>query len=413
MGIPEDVMQAINEMYLCRNLLEHMACYHKNKEILQECIFWVFSDNEGGTIPNYMLSQECENFSVINLGCADHYYVVDQEAYEEMLKKGKYDYAIDTCIDLDTQAVSYLRDMFRIDGNVNIRNDKLHMLEYLHQFQADYSCMPYAIENAIKMNKENEIQCYQNLKSFMWFKSFDYAEYIKSGEIKYNNSEENIVYDADYMYREIKSQKLVYEMKNLYEQQKAIYALLIKAACIEFENSKKSAKNKILMLIDFVNYELGVAPIREIEACLYFFRREEKAKKFFKKIKDSNKKILSDINGMAWDFTHIRHIEKEFMEKPTEKVKIAIHALLSYDHGLAEILQLNPVKQMVFYRNIPMCQYERCVWDELPECGIKLFDEDIKSNRYETFHNREISAVIKQLEEELKTFMKVEMENRI
>lgn len=410
MEIPEKVMEAINEMFLCRNLLEHMACYHINKEVLQECVFLVFSEDEGCPIPYYLLSKNCEDFNVINLGCADHCYIIDHEAYKEMLKHGKYDYAIDTCIDLDTQAVSYLRDMFKMDGSINIRDDKLKMIEYLNQFHADYSCLPYVIENAIKLSKENEIQCYQNLNSFMWFKSLDYESYKKFGEIKYNNSKEQIFFDTDDMYNGMKSKKIIRAMEDLYEQQKAIYALLVKAACIEFKNSKKPAPNKIAELIDFVNYELGVAPIREIEACLYFYKREEKAKKFFRKIKDTNKKIKNDINGMAWDFTHVRHIEQEFMHTPIEGTKIGMHVLLSYDRGLDEILQLNPVKQIVFYRNVPMCHYQRCVWDELPECRINLFDEDIKKKRYEVFYSRKIGELIAKLEEELKSIMKVELE---
>lgn len=42
MNIPEDVKEAINEMFLCKNLTEHMACFQHFYKELKDCTFVVF-----------------------------------------------------------------------------------------------------------------------------------------------------------------------------------------------------------------------------------------------------------------------------------------------------------------------------------------------------------------------------------
>lgn len=53
---------------------------------------------------------------------------------------------------------------------------------------------------------------------------------------------------------------------------------------------------------------------------------------------------------MVWDLIHIRLIEQQFTLKPTDEVRFAIHVLLTYDDGLKEILQINPIEQIVFIK---------------------------------------------------------------
>lgn len=51
MNIPEDVKEAINEMFLCKNLTEHMACFQHFYKELKDCTFVVFSEDEGTELP--------------------------------------------------------------------------------------------------------------------------------------------------------------------------------------------------------------------------------------------------------------------------------------------------------------------------------------------------------------------------
>ena len=87
--------------------------------------------------------------------------------------------------------------------------------------------------------------------------------------------------------------------------QKAIYVLILKTICIEFSNAKKSAKNKIMTLFEFVNEQL--------EVCYCYFNHDERVKKFFKKIQRNSKDLLDTINGVAWDY------EEEFYSLQSKK----------------------------------------------------------------------------------------------
>ena len=112
MKIPEDVKEAINEMFLCKNLTEHMACFQHFYKELKDCTFVVFSEDEGTELPEALHSNYDNDFAIINIGSANRYYAVNSEIYREMLRTGRSDYYIDVCVELDTQAVSYLKNIF-------------------------------------------------------------------------------------------------------------------------------------------------------------------------------------------------------------------------------------------------------------------------------------------------------------
>ena len=112
MKIPEDVKEAINEMFLCKNLMEHMGCFQHFYEELKDCTFVVFSEDEGTELPEALHSNYDNDFAIINIGSTNRYYAVNSTIYEEMLRTGRSDYYIDVCVELDTQAVSYLKNIF-------------------------------------------------------------------------------------------------------------------------------------------------------------------------------------------------------------------------------------------------------------------------------------------------------------
>ena len=54
MTIPEEVREAINQMFLCSSLIEHMACYQHYYNELKDCVFVAFSDQEGTELPEVL-----------------------------------------------------------------------------------------------------------------------------------------------------------------------------------------------------------------------------------------------------------------------------------------------------------------------------------------------------------------------
>ena len=400
MKIPEDVKEAINEMFLCKNLMEHMGCFQHFYEELKDCTFVVFSEDEGTELPEALHSNYDNDFAIINIGSTNRYYAVNSTIYEEMLRTGRSDYYIDVCVELDTQAVSYLKNIFEEYNKIPDYDKIRKMIEYLQLPEVNYCCVPYLVENAAKKDDINVIDCYKNIKSFMLFKSFDFSVFEEKGECAYVRQEEDIQIDVDGLYNDMLSEKFYQAYENLFRMQKALYVLLLKTVCIEFTN-RKSAKNKVMELFVFVNEQLGFIAERELEVCYYYFNHHEKTKKFFKKVQKNSKDLLHTINGMAWDLIHIRLIEQQFTLKPTDEVRFAIHVLLTYDDGLKEILQINPIEQIVFYKDIPIPKLKHFWIDNIPGAKEKLLSEENRRRRHQAFVEKDVNELTRTLEAEL------------
>ena len=400
MKIPEDVKEAINEMFLCKNLMEHMGCFQHFYEELKDCTFVVFSEDEGTELPEALHSNYDNDFAIINIGSTNRYYAVNSTIYEEMLRTGRSDYYIDVCVELDTQAVSYLKNIFEEYNKIPDYDKIRKMIEYLQLPEVNYCCVPYLVENAAKKDDINVIDCYKNIKSFMLFKSFDFSVFEEKGECAYVRQEEDIQIDVDGLYNDMLSEKFYQAYENLFRMQKALYVLLLKTVCIEFTN-RKSAKNKVMELFDFVNEQLGFIAERELEVCYYYFNHHEKTKKFFKKVQKNSKDLLHTINGMAWDLIHIRLIEQQFTLKPTDEVRFAIHVLLTYDDGLKEILQINPIEQIVSYKDIPIPKLKHFWIDNIPGAKEKLLSEENRRRRHQAFVEKDVNELTRTLEAEL------------
>lgn len=401
MYIPENIKLAINQMFSCKGMDEHMACYQHYYEDLKDCMFVVFSDREGTQLPSALCTNYDNDFAIINLGCTDRYYAINAQIYEEMLKTGESNYYIDVCVDLDTQAVSYLKNVFVQYDQIPECEKIRELIQYLQLPEVNYSCLPYLIENAAKKGKIDYTKCYKNIYSFMLFKAFDYKKLLQEGIFEYDKLEEEIFIDADGLYNDMRSEKFAQYYGNFFELQESIYILLLKAICIEFTNSKKSAKNKLLDLLDFVNNKLGFIPERELQICYYYFNHDEATRKFFKKVQKNSKDLLHIINGMAWDLVHIRLIEKEFATRPVDEVRYAIHMLLTFDNGLKDLLQINPIEQIAFYKGVAIPKLKTNWKAEMPEVLESIMNEEIKSIRYQTFATRDVKQLRTLLEDKL------------
>lgn len=169
---------------------------------------------------------------------------MDSGIYHEMLRNGKSDYFIDVCVELDTQAVSYLKNIFETYNQIPDVKKVKEMVKYLQLPHVNYSCVPYLVENASKGNVINKIDCYKTIKSFMLFKSFNFNAFWENGQCVYDRIEEDIQVDVDSLFNDMFSEKFYLAYENYFDMQKAIYVLLLKAICIEFSNTKNQRKIK-------------------------------------------------------------------------------------------------------------------------------------------------------------------------
>lgn len=238
-------MEAIKAMFLCEGFEEEFICFNCYKEELEDCIFLVYSDDFGVELPAVFRTNLENEFSIIEIGFSQRCYVIDKKTNEDMLNTGKSDYNVELCIELDTQAVSYLKNIFRDEKNINFPPDKLDMFFHLNKEEVNYSNILYHIENGGKISKSNFIDIYENLRSYELFKNFDFHHYMNSGEIKYEMDYSNMMINIDEAFKLFNSFVLPRNMEDVYDLQKTMYCLLMKAALIELYNGKKSEKTKV------------------------------------------------------------------------------------------------------------------------------------------------------------------------
>lgn len=398
MVLAEEVKLAINEMFMCSNMLEHMACYQHNYNKLKDWTFVVYSENEGTKLPDALCTNYDNKFAIINLGIGDRYYAIDKQIFEDMLITGEAKYNIDVCVELDTQAVSYLKNIFGEYNQIpNYENIK-ELVRYLQLPSVNYSCLPYLVENAAKIHYINRIECYRNIKSFMLFKSYDYERALRKESCVYNRGEEDIQIDVDSLYNDAFSEKFAKHYVDYFNMQKGIYALLLKTIAIEFENPRRNQKNKMYELIDFVNDELGFIAEREMVICYHYFTRDDRTKKFFKGAQKNNKDILNYIKGMAWDLTHVRLVEREYMTLVDNDIRFAIHILLTFDNGLKDILKINPIEQIALCNGLIIPKFKNNLLDCIEGATQMLMSQENIKKRKSMSETWDIESLCNKLE---------------
>ena len=398
--IPKNVMLAIQSFFLCDTFEEEIICYGQNYNDLKECKFLIYSNEVGVDFPDCFKTRLNSNFAIIEIGLTDKYYAIDAQIFEDMLKNTYTNYNLDMCIELDTQVISYLKSNFKSIEQINISDNREDLFYYLSELDVNYSSFPYLIENAKKITKENFQDIYLNLKSFEIFRNFDYRLYIEKGEKKFGIDESNMLINIDNMFNYIKSEKFQREMQDFYEMQEINYCLLLKAIIIENVNSKKSVKNKMELLIDFMNNSLGVFCEREMAICYYYFKHDKNTEKFFRKVKPNSKDIFDAINSMAWDLTHIRLLERLYDFTCVGPVKFGIHPILTYDNGLKDVLKLYPVKKIAIYDGYVIPWFRSSFAEIFPEAKELIHDEYITEKRKYVFRTKNIPVVKKELEKD-------------
>lgn len=400
-GIPKHIKLAIQQMFECDGFKEEFEYFITHLNELKNCSFIIYSDENGQEFPAVLKEDLNSDFEVIEAGCSSKFYVLDSAVCEDMINKGVAEYNLDICIELDTQVVSYLKNIFRGLSEINIPTDKMKLFSYLGRKDVNYSSLPYLFENAQKIDLSNFQECYLTLKSYEMFKDFDFKRYIDKNEIHFATDESNMLINVDNTFNMLKSRTYFENMIDLYDMQKNIYCLLMKAIGIEILNSKKSATNKMKMLIEFVNSELGIFCEREMAICYYYFNHDERTKKFFRKTNVNSKNVVKTIKGMAWDLTHVRLIERLFDFKVTDTIKFGIHPMLTYDNGLKEVLKLYPIKKIAIYDGYTIPSFKQKFYELYPNAIELLFEEQIAAMRKYVFENRNLQELIKGLEREI------------
>jgi len=393
----------LNELANCSNSFEDLKFFYNYFEYLDDFKLLGFTDNSGIQFPKYLYSNENDDFYVFNLGFTQKYYYLDKRVIIDFCKKGTSNSFFDICVNMDTNAVSYLKKIFENPSNVCIPDYLQKMFYYLNRNDnLNFSCFPYSIENSLYLSERKE-DIYNTLKSFQYFKKFDYINYLKYKICKYNATENSIIYETHCQMKDLASPIFQEMALSLYKTKNIIHALILKTIIIEYKYSKKSANNKFKMLLDFVNYNLGIIFERELSICMYYFEHNEIAMDFFAKAQNNKAmdKIFKDIDGMAWDLSHMRISEFETKLLLLNNIDLSINWFLTFDKKLKNVLRLCPVKKIVLWNNDIHIFYNDELLQSLDYFKEMLINEDIRESRRKTFNNLNIINLIKNLENEL------------
>lgn len=209
--------------------------------------------------------------------------VIDSDTCNEMFRTGSTRYNIDACIALDTQTVSYLRDIFT-ENPTEVNKVSKYFIDYLIKNDINFDYSLYMLENSQKMNtNEEKVKIYENLLACERFKALDINQYLKNGAISYLKSNDELKLLTDDAFRTMNNKSRVPQVETLWKRHHAIKALLLKTVIIELQYRNKGIKFKINMLLEFVNKEIGCILEREIAICYLFLSHDKRIEKFFKK----------------------------------------------------------------------------------------------------------------------------------
>ena len=394
------IQKATKELFSFRDSSKQYYFYERNQELFKDCTFIAFSEICGMILPSF-LQKIGDTYATIHLGKYSRFYAFNEKIMADPVKASRYQYAVDIGLALDTQIVSYLAKVFVDYGKVENYSKYSEIIEYLLTPELNCNCFLYLIENAVKVSKINERCVRDTIKSFLLFSNFNVKRYLYENRCEYNKSEEEIEAKTDEIYKKVISGEVAREFHEIVDLQSYIYIILLKTAIIELRNSKTDQHKKMKELVDYLKCVSGIFLSRELEVCYYFFGHDKRVQRFFKKIQKNSKDIVKTIIGMSWDLTHIRLIERVYACRTVENVDFSICCGMTSDKGLQEIMQINPIKQLVIENNRVIPDFSYRWYADVPEV-FAVFKEERVVRKVE---RENMEKIISQLEQELNDIM--------
>lgn len=364
--------------------MEALQIYVDNTSLLNNYCF-IFFGEYGSPLPSFCIDNLSNTYSILSLPNKSHIFVLDEQRCHEMLINDTSTYSIGICLELDTQVVSYIEKAFSSEDGFKKYAD---LMSLILSKGFDYSCWPYMIENCTKMSDPTIYRhIYQSLLSFNYLKTLKNTELSTlSVPIKYPSA---LYVETDNLIYQMRAMAQREEMSTFLNLRKAIYCLLLKSIILNL-SSRKSPDNKMRKLLDFVNLELGVYLERELAICYMYFDKRECTKKFFKRIQNGTRDILSSVTSMSWDLFHIRSLEFLTQNDVDQHQPFSLHSLVTYDLGLRDILSAYPISALVLHPQqiAPYCLQQTPLYDLIPNINFT----EVFANQAE--QRRKIAAMV-------------------
>jgi|SRR6185312_435934 len=123
-----------------------------------------------------------------------------------------------------------------------------------------------------------------------------------------------------------------------------VQAMLLRFATLWHKTEKRDTRCILGELLEFCVSKLGYIPTTEL-ALIWTGIKQKVVAPFFGPIINPSKKMLKAIEGMAWDMTHLRLMEKT--ATLTEFGSFFIPYYVSFDQRWRNLIRLNPVRIML------------------------------------------------------------------
>ncbi|MDD4699078.1 MAG: hypothetical protein PHV07_02320 [Oscillospiraceae bacterium] len=226
-----------------------------------------------------------------------------------------------SCVSFDTQTVSYLKRY--LDGKQKELPENISSvlrIMQLNNIGVDY--IPYTVENLLYESKEIDVV----LETVFSFEKLYYNN-KKSDKYCLKSAKKILSF-----YNSNKT-RIFYEFNDLYQK---VYVTLLTIISIKLMYQKQSLELKMKRLYDFMQNELRIFLIPEINIAYKYFKLGQNFT-FFGKVQKNKKDILKCIKNMSWDLFHLRFLEMECKYINSKKVDMFIPFMFTYDKRLLEI----------------------------------------------------------------------------
>lgn len=326
---------------------EALAVFLAKAPLLNKCKFILAA--RGGAVPGFAVNRTFSaGASIRSLFNTAKILVLDADTVREMVK-GEATYPIDYSISLDTQALSYL-EPYMAGRSARIPEDFKEVFNFIARDDVYVDPIPYMYENLHNLGDKGAAdQIFAKVKAYEVLRTIDSDWLQARGEIRSTLSEQDLVKRAqEQVARMFMERDDGLFMKYLNFCHQFMYGQLLKMASIQLRApGAHLAKKKIELFIEFSDNDLATISTREtVLARAYFERGQELA--FFGKVQKKKADVFAVLGNMAWDLWHVRQLEIAMTLKPSSHARYFFPALLTFDKGLIEVIDLYPLKACGF-----------------------------------------------------------------
>lgn len=309
--------------------------------------------DEIGTLPSHAVHREFEHGATINsvFGTAP-VFMLDQTIYRNMLA-GDAKFYFDFSIALDTQAVSHLHPYISGRDAGDVDPDLKEVFAFIARPDVNVDAMPYLLENVDKagLNSNVDLKIRDKLLAYEVLRTLDPRALKDHDEVRSVLTESELSKSVDIqMARLSEYARDERFLAGLAQQYQFVYACLLKMVMLRLGNHRSSVDRCIEEFTQFCHGILATIAGRELVLCRWLLS-SKRLPKFFGKL---NGKRIDALRNMAWDLFHIRQMEQRLSLNLEDSASFFFSALLTFDRGMSEIIDLYPLRAVACHRSRPI-----------------------------------------------------------